>query len=278
MSESNAIVNLPQAGSDAGNLTARGVRQQVQLIQQVMGEVMQQGVHYGTIPGCGPKPALLKAGAEKIAMTFRLSPTFTITKTDLGDGHREYEVKCSLTHAVTGTFLGEGVGSCSTMEKKYRYRTIGEGKDRKRIENQDIADTYNTVLKMAKKRAQVDAILTATAASDIFEQDLEDMDPSDISREQKPPVQQPQRTQEPPKSQDQAHAHGTTERKVGLISEAQAKRFYAIGKSAGLSDDDMKFHLQANYGISSSEDIRKSDYEAICAWAQSGGEDAGAHG
>ena len=34
---------------------------------------------------------------------------------------------------------------------------------------------YNTVLKMAKKRALVDAVLTATAASDIFTQDLEDI-------------------------------------------------------------------------------------------------------
>ena len=40
-------------------------------------------------------------------------------------------------------------------------------------ENPDIADVYNTVLKMAKKRAHIDAILTATGASDIFTQDYE---------------------------------------------------------------------------------------------------------
>lgn len=45
-----------------------------------------------------------------------------------------------------------------------------------RQENQDPADQYNTVLKMAKKRALVDAVLTATAASDIFAQDLEDLE------------------------------------------------------------------------------------------------------
>jgi hypothetical protein len=45
-----------------------------------------------------------------------------------------------------------------------------------RAENQDPADQYNTVLKMAKKRALVDAVLTATAASDIFAQDLEDLE------------------------------------------------------------------------------------------------------
>ena len=44
-----------------------------------------------------------------------------------------------------------------------------------RIEHDNPADYYNTVLKMAKKRAHVDAVLTATAASDIFTQDIEDM-------------------------------------------------------------------------------------------------------
>lgn len=41
----------------------------------------------------------------------------------------------------------------------------------KKIENKDIADTYNTVLKMAKKRALVDAIITALGVSDIYTQD-----------------------------------------------------------------------------------------------------------
>ncbi len=44
-----------------------------------------------------------------------------------------------------------------------------------KVENDNPADNYNTVLKMAKKRALVDAVLTATAASDIFTQDLEDI-------------------------------------------------------------------------------------------------------
>lgn len=268
MTEANQQANLPVAQPEALNLTARGVRQQVQLLQEVMKEVMQKDVHYGTVPGCGPKPTLLKAGAEKIMMTFRISPTFTVTKTDLGDGHREYELKCSLTHSVTGAFLGEGVGCCSTMEKKYRYRMVGEGKDRKRIENPDIADTYNTVLKIAKKRSLVDATLTATAASDIFTQDIEDMDPDDPGRPgnvQRPATQQYQKAQEDPAVQGTIGSNGTT------ITEPQAKRFYAIAKNAGLSDDDMKFHLQSEYGITSSKDILKSDYDELCAWAQSGG-------
>ena len=44
-----------------------------------------------------------------------------------------------------------------------------------KVENPDIADCYNTVLKISKKRAYVDATIAATAASDIFTQDLEDL-------------------------------------------------------------------------------------------------------
>lgn len=43
-----------------------------------------------------------------------------------------------------------------------------------RIDNPDVPDTYNTVLKMADKRALVAAILVCTAASDLFTQDVED--------------------------------------------------------------------------------------------------------
>ena len=85
-------------------------------------------------------------------------------------GHREYRVICSLHHMPTETYSGAGVGSCSTMETKFRYRWQGG----QRVEFDNPADYYNTVLKMAKKRAHVDAILTATAASDCFTQDVED--------------------------------------------------------------------------------------------------------
>ena len=193
------------------------VMRQVKLIQEVMREAMKEGEHYGVIPGCGPKPSLLKPGAEKLSLTFRLAPAYEVIEREMPKGHREYRVKCTLTHIPTNMVFGEGVGACSTMEGKYRFRkaeqkcpecgeeTIIKGKkeygggwlcfkkkggcgakfedgdpeienqDMGRIEHDNPADYYNTVLKMAKKRAHVDATLTATAASDIFTQDVEDM-------------------------------------------------------------------------------------------------------
>ena len=43
------------------------------------------------------------------------------------------------------------------------------------VENPDLADTWNTVVKMAEKRARVDAVLAVTGASALFTQDVEDL-------------------------------------------------------------------------------------------------------
>lgn len=245
-------------------MTPGAVHIQVQLIQGLMKEVMIEGTHFGTIPGCGEKKILFKSGAEKLGLTFRLAPSYRVERIDLGNMHREYEIRCVLTHINTGQIWGEGVGSCSTMEIKYRYRSgektmtdrpvpkeywdmrkidpakaqrlIGAGAGTKKgdggqwfitegsgekVENPDPADVYNTVLKMAKKRAHVDATLTATAASDLFEQDLEDgidfgpeaekkaadnAKPVDAHVEDVPPPQEPPDQKKPPKDKPKAKA------------------------------------------------------------------------
>jgi hypothetical protein len=196
---------------------------QVLLIQQCMKAVMRDKEHFGKIPGCGDKPALFKAGAEKLCLLFRMDPDFLIEVIELGRAHRECRVKAVLYSIESGKRLGAGVGTCSTMESKYRYRGVidgvstgrsvpkkywdckrdndkegmisalggkgffpkkveeglweifEKGETDQKAENPDPADQYNTVLKMAKKRALVDAVLTVTAASDIFTQDIEDM-------------------------------------------------------------------------------------------------------
>ena len=60
--------------SGLGALSVDDVIGQVTLIQSIMSRVMKKDEHYGKIPGCGPKPTLLKPGAEKLCFTFRLRP------------------------------------------------------------------------------------------------------------------------------------------------------------------------------------------------------------
>lgn len=151
------------------------VRQQVNELQYLMQTALKPGEHYGNIPGTRGKPTLLQPGAEKICLMFKLVPRYQIKKTEMAGGHREVEVTCTLYQRGSDVVEGEGMGSCSTLESKYRYRNQWENGSKRRVENPDIADVYNTVLKMAKKRAFVDAVKSTTAASDIFTQDVEDL-------------------------------------------------------------------------------------------------------
>lgn len=192
--------------------TTDSLQQREKAVVEAYRGVMQEGVHYGVIPHTSGKPSLLKAGAEMLCTLFRLVPSYVVTRTDLDGGHREYEVSCKLTKLDTGQVWSEGVGLCTTLESKYRYRW----KNKERVENPDIADVYNTVLKMAKKRALVDATLTATGCSSMFTQDVEDFSsPVEVEAE----VQEENATKEQVDMFNQlvselAKARGTDEQKV----------------------------------------------------------------
>ena len=197
--------------NDMAPMTAGEIQQQVNTIQTVMKQVMQQDTHYGVIPGC-KEPSLYKPGAEKIMATFRLAADPEVTDLSTEDEIR-YRVKVRLV-SPSGVFVGAGIGECSTAEEKYKWRrAVCEEEyedtdfDRRRekwfkgwnnkpnYKQQQVRtnapDLANTALKMAKKRALVDGILTATAASDIFTQDVEDL-PSEYQetmRDQRGPSQ-----------------------------------------------------------------------------------------
>lgn len=59
----------------------------------------------------------------------------------------------------------------------------------------------------------------------------------------------------------------------GIISQAQGKRLYAIAKSNGWEDDGMKAALKEKFGYESSKEIKTTDYEKICAYFESGGQE-----
>jgi len=188
-------------------LSPKEVVEQVKLIQQIMKTVMKKGEHYDILPGT-TKPCLLKAGAEKLCFTFRLSPNYEILKDVREEGYIEYIIKCTLTSIVSGRIIATSIGSCNSKEDKYLYRyeyvstgtpvpskywqnrdqSLLGGEDFKpkkvngnwvickveKVLNDNPYNLANTLLKMASKRALVGATLNGTAASDIFTQDVED--------------------------------------------------------------------------------------------------------
>lgn len=161
--------------------------------QAILQQTLKKDSDYGVIPGTS-KPTLLKPGAEKTLMLLGLTSEYDIIEKveDYIKGIFAYTVKCILTR--NGNKITEGLGSCNSKEDKYHWRWVKEddlmqGMDKDnlksrttkygnvqfRIENDEIYSQVNTLLKMAKKRAQIDATLTVAALSEVFTQDLEDM-------------------------------------------------------------------------------------------------------
>lgn len=57
-----------------------------------------------------------------------------------------------------------------------------------------------------------------------------------------------------------------------LISEAQRKRLFAICKSKQVSEEALRGYLTLKLNIDSTSKILRKDYEAVCNWADSGGD------
>jgi len=225
-------IQTVQNTSIIDNVSLQAVQQTLTKIKQfqaIVQKSLKQNFDYGIVPG-SQKPCLLKAGAEKIVMLLGLRSEFIIEEAvkKWEEGFFHYQIKCKLYRG--DMLVTEGVGSCNTKEKRYK--------------NQDAFTLDNTILKMAKKRALVDAALTVGSLSDIFTQDLEDIDIEG---------------NEIPKEKQQVITNENNENDV--ITEAQRKRLFAISKG----NNDLLKDVISKYGYEHTKDIRKIDYEKICS-------------
>lgn len=149
-------------------ISLNDAKERIKMLQEFVKEMMIEGIDYGMIPKCD-KPSLFKSGAEKLTDIFGFSKQIEILNRveDWKEGVFHYEVKAILISKRTGLIEAEGIGCCNNREKKYI--------------NQHSFSVINTVLKMAKKRALIDAVLSATRSSSIFTQDVEDMETFETS-------------------------------------------------------------------------------------------------
>lgn len=194
-------VQLAQQGAFMGEwLSAGQVLARKKVIGSITSAIMEKDVHYGTIPGA-KKPCLFKPGAEALATTFAIGPKYAVEDCSEFPHLIRYRVVCSGYAQGSEVFLGQGIGECSSEEdsKKWRKVRLWEEYDaavddqRREVFTRDRVggkaegapvlerqvrqyppDVANAVLKIAKKRAYVDMVLTVTGASDFFEQDTED--------------------------------------------------------------------------------------------------------
>lgn len=155
-SEYSSISSLPNVG-----ISTSESKRRIEELEKFVEEVMVKGIDYGLINGFS-KPTLLKPGAEKLCDVFGFSKSVDVVNRieQWETGIFAYEVKMTLTRKENGVFWAEGIGSCNSKEAAFNQ--------------QNPFTIVNTVLKMAKKRALIDAVLSATRSSGIFTQDIED--------------------------------------------------------------------------------------------------------
>jgi len=168
------------------------------------------------------KPFLAKPGSEKFVILFGHRAEFEWIKQDWELGL--FAVRCKIVNRTTGEFYGEGFGSARKDEK-----TTKDGK---------VIWTENESMKMACKRAQIDATLRVYGLSEYFTQDEEVVA---RNRQNSPNNTQPAQTQA-----------------FYPASEAQRKKIFAVLHEIGLSKEKFEAYVNQTSGIDGIENLSSS--------------------
>jgi hypothetical protein len=239
------VITTPRSLLDSiRDKQAKGTIDAINQFQAIAKNTLKEKYDYGIIPGTGSKPTLLKPGADKLIFIMGLATSFEfVDKTrDFDNKFFDYVMKCKLYK--NGELIAEGIGSANNKEPKF-VREDYTNKQGNIVEPAYSMD--NNVLKMAKKRALVDAALQVGCLSDVFTQDFDDLPQEDITGN-KAEQNSPERQNEQP------------------ISLAQAKRIFALSKG----NNDLVAKVLADYKYIRSTDVLKKDYEDICYKIESG--------
>lgn len=157
-----ALMAEPKAKGSAYVVTSPLTGRDVQL---------KRNVDFGVIPGT-KKPSLFKSGAERIIMSYGLMCRFDITNAmekfdERGGAFFHYVVRCDLVKGFTqpdGTYhevvFANGFGESNTGESRNGSKSG--------------VNSANSTIKMAQKRAMVQAALAVSGLSSMFSQDIED--------------------------------------------------------------------------------------------------------
>ncbi len=174
---------------------------------------------------------------------------------------------------AANSYDGKNV-STKKIDGAWQFVIVEGGSDEK-VENANPADVFNTVLKIAKKRAFVDATITATASSDFFTQDLEDI------RENLSAVESARPANATPASNGAAKDSGASERKAApsnstgnwreVLCTFGKKNGSLRGKKLGeLNDDSLKY--LADIFLADGKEVKEGDRKMAAGLAMWKGE------
>ena len=206
------------------------------VIKGVMGGkdvTLKRGIDFAVIPRT-KAPSLTKAGAETICQAYGVFQRYEILHKEISTDPKApsftFLVKCYLVkiNPVDGKewVVAEGLGAGSTNEKSNGMAGA--------------YDSLNRTLKMAEKRAKVDAAINLAGASAWFTQDIENENFM-------------------AKSNDIYENEGDD----APITSKQLSRLFKIAGDAGYSKEEAKNKIGA-MGYESSKDITRGKYDEVC--------------
>jgi hypothetical protein len=194
------------------------------------------------------------------------------TPVDFGEV-RGFEARAVALDNRTGMEVSAADAMCLNDEDKWSSRPKYEYVNGKREKTGDIPVPMFQLRSMAQTRACSKALRNVLAWVVVLAgykpTPAEEMTGEESPPVATPPIAQPQRKSEQPQEVKPATVSpqaGTTAAVGTKISEPQRKRLYAIYKTAKKTDDQVKAFLKETYGIESSAEIDKNDYEEICNW------------
>ncbi len=193
---------------------------------------LKRNVHFGKPNKRLKQPILLKGGAEHIRIQYGVFDRYELMNAieDPESGFFFYRFKCSLVklNPADGKeyVVTEGYGSANSREASGG--------------NASGFDLANQRLKIAEKRAMVDAVIKMAGLSTVFTQDIENddfMEKSEVL---------------------------TTSSPDSPITAAQRKRIFAIAQSVGLSTEQTRTWLTAR-GYAKTSAITQGVYDQLCS-------------
>ena len=187
------VIDKPQT-PQVTPATIQETVQTIALLQGMVRDTLLRDIDYGRIPGT-PQDSLWDPGASMIISSFNCyCGQRRILRLEDTDGKIAICLEVPVISRKLQQEVGTGIGGASTLETKYKYRWVPnpkewgydetaittfktkKGRDNGRetmlyrIPNPEHSDLLNTIIKMASKRAEVDAAEALPGVSSVLRQ------------------------------------------------------------------------------------------------------------
>jgi hypothetical protein len=207
----------------------------------------------------GESEHLRVEGWQMLAAMYRVTASIQNTQyVEFGDA-RGWEATAIAIHIPTGQQVSSADAMCLDDEdkwgavSKYEWHTPEGGGEKQKVKVGDIRKPLQQLRSMAQTRAQskvLSNLLKHVAKMAGFAPTpAEEMMPGQESTDTPTQTQQ----QAPPRSNGSGP----------VITDPQAKRFYALSKASGKSKDEIDAMLR-HFGFASDREITKAKYDAVC--------------